>query len=240
MSADRSREFHRAARRVLTWCAIYTRGLDPAVAAARQDEIASDLHEHATWATETGVSPRRLGRSILHRAALGAASDLQWRRRQQRGDDPALRTALRANSALLSLMLATGAVLAASGIFTIARVVRAIEIGDIGYVPKATITVMVLTVVAIAAMCLVLRRRFRVFGALLLAAPALLLFPAVGSVLWVVSASTVVVFNAAPWWGTAALIAGLGIAMGCLAAAGFWWSVDFRSARSPGKDVTHA
>ncbi|MDQ2661856.1 MAG: hypothetical protein M3Y52_08280, partial [Actinomycetota bacterium] len=71
MTAQRSPQFRSSAGSVLRWCAVYTRGLEPAVAAARQDEIASDLHEHAVWASSQGMSGRRLAWSVRARAVLG-------------------------------------------------------------------------------------------------------------------------------------------------------------------------
>jgi uncharacterized membrane protein len=226
MSAERSPEFHRAARSVLRWCALYTRGLAPEVAAGRQDEIASDLHEHAAWAGSTGMSAPRLARSVRLRAARGAASDLAWRTDQVRTADRQLRFALRSNAALLSALLATAVVVVGASGFVVFRVIRALVIEDIGWVPNRTYLLGAIGVVALVSAILLLRRRSRVAGALLLAVPAVAVFPIAGSVLWYISASTVLVFNSVPWWGLPAWLLGAGLGVLCLAGAGYWWDLD--------------
>jgi hypothetical protein len=239
MTLERSPEFRRAARRVLQWCAMYTRGLQGTVAGARQDEIASDLHEQAVWAAANDMSARQLERSVLRRMLLGVGADLAWRRQQQAAADPSFRFTMRANAALLALLMLTGVVLSAAGVFAIARVARALRIGDIGYTPDAIYPVAGLALLALASTMLLLARRTRVAGALLLTIPAAFSFQLVGSVLWRVSASTVVAFHYAPWWETTAWIAGIGVAASCAAAAGFWWSIDRRSGRSHRNGVAH-
>ncbi len=228
MSAERSREFRSAARSVLRWCATYTRGLDPAIAAARQDEIASDLHEHASWAAAQGMSAQRLAWSVRSRAVLGAAADIAWRRQQARTAAPSVRLVLRANAAILAATIVTAAVVAGTGIFTIARVVRAILIGDIGYVPSATYAIGALTLIALAAGIQLFHPRRRAWGAALLIVPALLTFPLAGSALWYISASTVVAFHSAPWWTITAFIAGISLTVLCTAAAAYWFSAERR------------
>lgn len=230
MSIERRPEYRRAARAVLRWSTFYTRGLDPRVAAVRQDEIASDLHEHAVWANKNGMSTRQLARSVRWRALSGVPADLAWRAAQKRAADPALRFALRANAALLAAVLTTGLGSAALSVFVIVRVARALAIGDLGYVPNQTILIGALAVAALAGCALLLRRRGRVLGALLLTVPVALVLPVAGSVLWYVSASTVVVFHYAPWWGTAAAATGAALAVLCVAAAGYWWGIERRAA----------
>lgn len=226
MSPERSAHFRAEARRVLTWCALYTRGLDPTVAASRQDEIASDLHEHAAWAAQLGISGPRLARSVRARAVAGVAADLAWRRQQLRATAPTIRLALRINTTLLALVLTTGAALAGTSLFVIARVVRALLIGDVGYVPDATYALGGLALIAAAGTGLLALNSTRVAGSLLLVIPALLTLPIAGGVLWLVSASAVVAFNFAPWWNATAWMAGVGLAALCLGAAAYWWSAD--------------
>ncbi|MGI9821955.1 hypothetical protein [Agromyces sp. Marseille-Q5079] len=226
MSAERSDEFRRAAKAVLRWCALYTRGLEPSVAAGRLDEIASDLHEHAVWAGSTGVSVPQLARSVRLRAVRGAAADLAWRTEQARSADRQLRFALRSNAALLSTMLAAAVVVAGASGFVLVRVIRALAIGDIGYVPSRTLWLAVICVASLVSAVLLLRRRTRVIGAALLALPAVLVFPLAGNVLWYVSASTTLVFHVVPWWGLPAWLLGVGLGMLCLAGAAYWWDLD--------------
>lgn len=49
MSLIRTSTFRTTSRWVLAWCAHDTRDLPDDVAAARRDELASDLHEQAIW-----------------------------------------------------------------------------------------------------------------------------------------------------------------------------------------------
>lgn len=230
MSLERSPGYRLAARAVLRWSAAYTRGLDTRVAATRQDEIASDLHEHAVWAKARGMSTRQLARSVRWRAVSGVPADLAWRAAQKRAADPGVRFAMRANAALLAAVLTAGLGAAALSVFAIVRVVRALAIGDIGYVPNRTVVIGALAIAALLGCALLLRHRSRALGALLLTIPAGLILPVAGSVLWVVSASTVVVFHYAPWWGTAAAVAGGALAVLCLAAAAYWWGIERRAA----------
>jgi hypothetical protein len=235
MSLERSPEYRLAARAVLRWSAAYTRGLDARVAAARQDEIASDLHEHAVWANESGMSTRQLARSVRWRAVSGVPADLAWRAAQRRAADRGLRFALRANSALLAAVLTVGLGTAALSVFVIVRVVRALRIGDIGYVPNHTVVIGALAVAALSGCALLLRHRSRALGALLLTIPVGLILPVAGAVLWYVSASTVVVIHHAPWWGTAAAITGAALAVLCLAAAAYWWGIERRATSRRGE-----
>lgn len=240
MSIERSPEFRAAARRVLGWTAFYTRGLDAGVAADRQDEIASDLYEHAAWAAESGLSPAALARSVRRRALFGAAADLAWRHQQVRGADPFVRFALRADAALTTATAMTGLLLTGLGLFTIVRVVRALMIGDIGFVPGATVSIAALTILSAIATALLFRRRLRPAGAALLIPSCLLMLPTAGSVLWLVSASTVFVFAAAPWWQAAAMVAGGGLALVCAASAVHWFDLPRQRAAARRKERSHA
>lgn len=226
MSPERSPQFRAEARRVLRWCALYTRGLDPAVAASRQDEIASDLHEHAAWAAQGGIPAHRLARSVRARAVTGVVADLAWRRQQLRVTAPEVRLVLRINATLLTLVLLCGAALAGTSVFVIARVIRALLIDDIGYVPSATYALGALALMAVAGTVLLIVGATRVAGSLLLVIPAVFTLPVAGGVLWLVSASAVVAFHVAPWWNVTAGIAGSGLAALCLGAAAYWWSAD--------------
>lgn len=240
MNVERSPQFRAVARRVLRWTAVYTRGLDAGISADRMDEIASDLHEHAAWAAETGLSPSALARSVRRRALFGAAADLAWRHQQVRGADPFVRFALRADAALTTATAMTGLLLTGLGLFTIVRVIRALLIGDIGFVPGATFSIAVLTVLSAIATALLFRSRLRAAGAALLIPSCLLMLPTAGSVLWLVSASTVFVFAAAPWWQTAAMVAGGGLALVCAASAVHWFDLPRHRTAGRRKERSHA
>jgi hypothetical protein len=67
------------ARLVRGWVDLYTRGMPPAVRAARRDEINDDLWCQHEEAETLGRSPRSLAGEILLRLILGIPSDLTWR-----------------------------------------------------------------------------------------------------------------------------------------------------------------
>jgi hypothetical protein len=67
---------------VLRWVAVYTRSLDPEVAARRQAELASDLWEQCAHARRVGAADSMVALSILRRAVAGVPADLRWRQHQ--------------------------------------------------------------------------------------------------------------------------------------------------------------
>ena len=56
---------------VIRWMAVYTHSLDPAVAARRQAELASDLWEQRAHARQVGAPDPLVALSILRRAVTG-------------------------------------------------------------------------------------------------------------------------------------------------------------------------
>ena len=67
---------------VLRWCDLYTHGLPAEVAADRQAELLSDLHDHRT--AVLGRPRSTIRRDVIVRAALGVPADLSWRNHQRR------------------------------------------------------------------------------------------------------------------------------------------------------------
>lgn len=222
MSIESSVHFHRAARGVLRWTMTYTRGLDPQVAGSRQDEIASDLHEHAMWAAEAGVGPRRLAWSIRLRALRGAPADLVWRSAVLRQVDPGVRLALRADAALAALIVMIGVFDVALGGFVAFRLVRALVIGDVRSVPGPALGAIVLGLIALLALMAMAGERQRAWAALVLAVPTGLILAETGRALYFLSASAVVLVNRLPWWEPATYSVGGGLALACVTAAIHW------------------
>jgi uncharacterized membrane protein (GlpM family) len=232
MSAVRSREFRSASRRVLIWCDFYTRGLDSRVAGERRDEIASDLHDHARWADDQGVPTRRLGRQVLARAVRGVPSDVSWRRAQLRADVDARRALAerRVDGTFDRGVLLGGALVAATGVFLLIRIARALLIGDVDAAPSHTLQVVGVTAVALVATAMLTRRRSRVAGALLLApTSALLAFLAVGILYRVSATGTMIVARLSDYgsgphpWLVLVLALGGGTALAFVGAAIVWW-----------------
>ena len=229
MSVESSGHFRRAARGVLRWTMTYTRGLDPRVAASRQDEIASDLHEHAMWAAEAGVGARRLGWSIRLRALRGAPADLIWRSAVLRQADPGVRLALRADAALAAVVVMIGVFDVALGGFVAFRLVRALVIGDVRNVPGPALGAMVLGLIALLALMAMVDERQRAWAALALAVPTGLILAETGRALYFLSASAVVLVNRLPWWEPATYAVGAALALACVSAAIHWFRLPDRN-----------
>ncbi len=62
----------------------YTRGLAPAVAERRIEEIDADLHDQVAHERAAGAGDLRIALAIASRTIRGVAADLAWRRRQPR------------------------------------------------------------------------------------------------------------------------------------------------------------
>lgn len=178
MSLIRTSTFRTSARRVLSWCAHYTRDLPDDVAAARRDELASDLHEHAVWAEEAGWSAERLRRDILRRLISGSVHDIAWRAHQLRRSaigDPRQAATVRTAKRITLFMLALGVTLTLIGGYTYAQLIRLIVIDDYPTPPLPTMLVGLLAVLALFGTALTAWRRSRFIGACVLAPPTLLL-----------------------------------------------------------------
>lgn len=164
----RSRGDSAAVRTVLGWCAWYTRGLPEQVTGERRDEIASDLHEHATWAAEQGIDPRAVARGIRLRALGGAIADLSWRRQQlRRHETPAqlgLRRSARGGMPMLAYTLSL-LVLLASG-FVVIRVLASAGPGSAAFHAQGAASAVLALAASGCALALMARRRTRWVGAL--------------------------------------------------------------------------
>lgn len=237
MNVESSSEFHRAARGVLRWTMTYTRGLDAAVAAARQDEIASDLHEHAVWARETGVTTRRLAWSIRLRALRGVPADLAWRSTMLQGVDPGVRLALRADAALFSAVVMIGVLDVGLGGFVLFRLVRALLIGDVQSVPGAALGAVALGLIALMALMAMVGEQQRAWAAFALAVPTSLIIAETGRALYFVSASAGVLQIRLPWWEPATYAIGGALALVCLTAAIHWLRLPTRSRGGRAADI---
>jgi hypothetical protein len=222
VSVESGNHFHRAARGVLRWTMTYTRGLDAGIAAARQDEIASDLHEQAVWADETGVAPRRVAWSIRLRAVRGVPADLIWRSSMLRRVDPGVRLALRADAALLTAVATIGVLDVGLGGFVLFRLVRALVIGDVRSIPSPALGTVILALIALLALMPMVAERQRAWAAFALAVPTGLIIGEAVRALYFISASAVVLVNRVPWWEPATYAIGVALALVCVIAAIHW------------------
>ncbi|NQX27069.1 hypothetical protein HQQ81_06845 [Microbacteriaceae bacterium VKM Ac-2854] len=67
------------------WAEFYLEGVAAHVAEERRDELASDVHEHRSWARTRGVPDWRVHIDIASRTLRGVAADLAWRRAVRSG-----------------------------------------------------------------------------------------------------------------------------------------------------------
>ena len=72
----------RAAAVVRRWVRFYTRGLPPAAARRRIEEIDADLHDHITHERAGGTGDRRIAIAVASRMLRGLPADAVWRGRQ--------------------------------------------------------------------------------------------------------------------------------------------------------------
>lgn len=222
MTGRNDRAVERAARATLHWTLRYTGGLDPDVAADRQHEILSDLHEHTAWATEAGNGERATARSIRARMLRGIPADLGWRRAQLSGREGVRLSLPPADGLLLAAVAVIGVVQVAVGGFVAARHVRALLIGDISDIPNSAALTIALGTVALVATALLRHRRTRHWGAAVLAATGLLIFAQSVEALYYLSATALLVINRVTWLEPAAWAIGTGVAILCLAATAQW------------------
>ncbi|SFR71169.1 hypothetical protein SAMN05428970_1132 [Agromyces sp. CF514] len=222
MTGRGERAVERASRATLHWSLRYTGGLDPVVAADRQHEILSDLHEHAAWANEAGISERAVARSIRARMLRGIPADLSWRRTQLTGEERAMWSAPRVDGLLLAAVALIGIVQVAVGAFVAARQTRALLIDDIDFIPTSAALTIALGSVALVATVLLWNRNTRHWGAALLAVTGVLIFAQSVEALYYLSATALLVINGVTWLEPAAYAIGFGVAIVCLAAAGQW------------------
>jgi len=69
----------RMAKLVSAWVRLYTRGLPPAIAQRRIEEIEADLHDQVAHERARGMSDRRIGLMLLWRMGRGVPADASWR-----------------------------------------------------------------------------------------------------------------------------------------------------------------
>ena len=206
-----------ARSRVERWCAFYTRGLHADVAAERREELAADVLDHTEWATEQGIDPAALARSITWRAIKGIPSDLAWRRTQLRAADTAPLGTRVFDGWLLLGAHALGLGLILLGSTAVIRNGWRIFTGD-----APAMATFVATLVVVCGLVLVRRERTRPIGALWLAVGA----PVIATVgLGLLAQNTtmlLLVSESTRYWGV-----GSGVVAACVAvfyvAAAAWW-----------------
>jgi hypothetical protein len=175
-SVTGSRSYQRATRVVQAWTALYTRELEPALAAGRRDELASDLWEQGSAGDRSAVSASAVAASIVWRAVRGVPGDLAWRRGAER--DP---LALRSRPGHLSRVRGTGAATVGSlttafALLAIAQLLVAFsEHGDLSSW-RTTIALVAGALVSVGGLAAVARGR-GVLAGLLLGVGAALVLP---------------------------------------------------------------
>ena len=229
MRGRNDRPVERAARATLRWSLQYTGGLDPLVAARRQQEILSDLHEHTAWATEAGIAQRATARSLRARMLRGIPADLSWRREQLSGREGIRWSVPPVDGLLLAAVAVIAIVQVAVGAFVAARQVRALLTDDISFIPNSAALAIALGSVALVAAALLGHRRTRHWGAAMLAVTGVLIFAQSVEALYYLSATALLVINGVTWLESAAYAIGTGVAALCLAATAQWSNPARRS-----------
>lgn len=221
----RTDPYRAATRRVLGWCAWYTRNLDPAVAAARRDEIASDLYEEGVWAQEAGLTPRRTARSILFRAARGMPADLSWRSRVLNGSrdtnfGPA--SLRRTGRGLASLLVTVGLVTTGLGILALTRTSISLAGSTIPIPVVELVAVVVLTMLSSAGTVLGALPSTRLIGALVLLFPTAWMIHFSLRLLWYSSATVQLLVARLESLPMFVVLLSVGLALVPVGAA-LWW-----------------
>ena len=232
MSVLTSTPYHHAVHRVSRWCSWYTRKVDAEVAAARRDELASDLYEHAIWADESGTTPRAVARAILSRALRGAPADLSWRHAQRRQvalADPTGFRRHRVEGAVSALVLVVASAVLGWGLFVLTRIALSVIGEQIRPGSATALTIASSTVLAVGGLVLLSRRRTRVLGALVMVLASFGLVHFGLFQLYALSATVGALTFTMPGWDLASnsLIAGLGL---FFTAAAIWWWPEHRTA----------
>lgn len=182
----------RATDLILRWCDVYTRGLNPAIAGDRRDELASDLWEHA--AAEPKASA-----AILSRAIRGVPADLAWRYEQRRAESLLLPRSTRViGGSIRALVLIAASSLIALGVVAIARTAAAVASGSARPWSETAVWVIALTGLAVVGTILTLPARTRVFGALVLAASSAVIHFALYDL--ITKSATIGVLTFRPGW----------------------------------------
>jgi len=235
VTVARSPEYRHATSRVLRWAAWYTRGLDREIAEERLDELASDLHDHAVWADEAGLSVDEATRAITRRGLRGVLDDLSWRRAQLRrmaSSDPLAMRARRQSSAVLASVLLVGLVVVAGGGFALTRTLQyLLRMHDDAVIA----TVVLLTaslVLAVVGLALLMSPRLRFLGAavLMIAVVGVVQYAFTGLIYGSAAVNNLLYF--AEWWPFAKN--GLIVALAAFfAAAVLWWWPAKRGERMP-------
>ena len=212
------------ARWVLKWCTWYTRGLDPVVARDRQDEVASDIHEQRALAAEIGTPDWKVDSVTLRRAIAGAPADLSWRaeRITDRMVDRPTHGANRRREMFAFLTFLAGVSLAGFGGYLYFRIVRALTMDVITYLPKAVFPIIALTLAALLGCSLFIPPATRGWASLILILPSLWLPGAAVNLLYTISAtaSGIVGSNPERWHSYAYVITTALVAL--FAASALW------------------
>ena len=219
-------------RLVLRWCLWYTRGLDSEVARDRQNELASDLHEQLATAQASGVDGWKTHASILARAIAGAPADLSWRAGRLGAGEivQAVHRRNRINEAFALVVFLVGITVVGGGIYLYARLVRALDLQVITYVPGATAPIIVLTLIGLIGCGLLLRRSTRGWGSLLLILPSAVLPILAVGLLYTISATAGAFIGYDPARSDGFASVGSAILVFLFAFSAFWWLVIDRRA----------
>jgi hypothetical protein len=220
------------------WCRIYTRGLPNDVAAARGDELTSDLHDEITHLIGRGVAERSIARSLASRAIRGAAADVAWRRlqlRALRAEQPGSSSAGWYPRVLLTASYALGSALLASAVYALARWERAVAIDWRYFETESILLLATGMAICLCGLIMLGRRRTRSIGALWVMASVFILIQQGSRLLAGVSTSVRFAVHALADWQALEVALSAGIMLFFLGVA-IWW-MPGRRANNDGLDV---
>ena len=204
----------RAADLVMRWAEIYTRGLEPAAAGARRDELASDLWEHA-------AHEPRAGAAMLSRAIRGVPADLSWRYEQQRrmlAGVPRLQRVV--SGGVGALVVAAASALVVFGVAVITRTSALAVRGAILPFSETALWVFGLTGLAVFGLLLLVRQKTRPLGAVALAGSSALVHFGLFDLLN--KSATISALSYTPQWSTAVACLIAALVLLFLSAALLW------------------
>jgi hypothetical protein len=123
----------RVSRVVAWWARRYTRGLPPADARRRLEELGADLHDHVAHERAAGTPDGRIALAIAARMLRGAPADVAWRARvidrSTTTEDPS-RMHPPTTRSVLRVALVTGLILLLPLITTLASDGEGWSVGD--------------------------------------------------------------------------------------------------------------
>lgn len=222
-----------AAAVVRRWADWYSRGLPPATAEDRRNELASDVHEQLVEASSD--RPVQVSVSLLSRTLRGMPDDLVWRGRVLRGLPAGERSVWRRRAAdrrVTGLTVLCGAMMTAWCLFVLTRVAISVDRGDIDPGSSASALLIAFAAICCCGTIMAARARTRLVGAAWLAVASQVILHLGLYALYSTSATVGSLTTTLPGWDSATTLLSLGLGAFCLGSA-VWSMPDSPRRASP-------